>query len=186
MAVKWVKVGKGLQATFHESRKYGKRFDRYIRARYQVDKKFKMFSFGWESEWVAGEKARMQAKGDTGHRQSFLDYCQGELNRLKHNAVKASGPTTPKEEKALAEKMAEAEAKAKEAEEKEAITFGGYFTEKYLPGAKVNKDPGTYKTEESHFKTWLKPNIGKMRLKDLRQLHVEKIKRAMLKAEKKP
>jgi len=50
MVVKWVKVGKGLQVTFHESRKYGKRFDRYIRGRYMVDGKRRIIGFGWESE----------------------------------------------------------------------------------------------------------------------------------------
>ncbi|HKI48721.1 MAG TPA: hypothetical protein VKA69_05310 [Desulfobacteria bacterium] len=30
MTVKWNTIGKGLQTTYHESRKYGKRFDRCI------------------------------------------------------------------------------------------------------------------------------------------------------------
>ena len=186
MAVKWMKVGKGLQATFHDSRKYGKRFDRYIRARYQVDKKFRMFSFGWESEWVAGEKARMQAEGDTGQRQSFLDYCQGELNRLKQNAAKGRGPSTPSEEKALAEKKAKAEAETKAMKEKEAVAFGDYFTETYLPGAKIDKDAKTYKAEKSYYNKWLKPNLAKMRLKDIRPIHIEKIKRVMIKDGRRP
>ncbi len=34
MAVKWNATGKDLQAAYHETGKYGKRFDRYIHGRY--------------------------------------------------------------------------------------------------------------------------------------------------------
>ena len=94
MGVKWYSVGLGLQATDHESRKYGKRFDRYIRGRYQVGGKTQVVGFGWESQWVEGERARMLATGKKGPRRSFLEYCKGELARLKQNALKGSGPFT--------------------------------------------------------------------------------------------
>jgi integrase len=183
--VKWYSVGRGLQATDHESRKYGKRFDRYCRGRYQVDGEVKTFGFGWESEWAAGEKARMLAEGDKSPRRSFLEYCQGELARLKQNAMKGQGPVTPKEDREEAKAKAEEEAKAKAEGERLSLTFGQYWDTHYLPAAKVSK-PKSHKAEESLYKTWIKPNIGKMKVCDLRQLHFEAIKRNMVKAGKSP
>ncbi len=184
-AVKWYSVGRGLQATDHETRKYGKRFDRYVRGRHQVDGEVKTFGFGWESEWAAAEKARIKADGDTTPRRSFLDYCQGELARLKQNAKRGSGPVTPKEEKAIAQAQAEEEVKAKAEEERLSLTFGQYWKRHYLPAAKVSK-PKSYKAEESLSKKWIEPNIGKMKVCDLRQLHFEAIKRSMVKSGKSP
>jgi integrase len=180
MAVKWYKIGKGLQATDHESRKHGKRFDRYIRARFRVDGKLQTFGLGWESEWVAGEKARMLAEGDTSPRRSFVDYCQGELARLKDNAKRGLGPVTPKEERALAQAQAQEEEQARREEEKKALTFSQFFEKEYIPTAKTHKKPKTMQEEQSIYKVWLEPYIGKMRLVDLRPLHMERVKKVML------
>ncbi|MFP4085872.1 MAG: hypothetical protein ACLFUL_03685 [Desulfobacteraceae bacterium] len=54
MAVKWHKVARGLQGTIHKSRKHGRRFDRYIRGRYQVDEKIQVVEFGWAGELYLG------------------------------------------------------------------------------------------------------------------------------------
>ena len=90
--MEWRKAGKGLQYREHETRKYGVRFDRYVRGRYKIDGKLTTVSFAWESEWTAGEKARMDAQGETGPRKSFLDHCRGELFMLKENARRGEGP----------------------------------------------------------------------------------------------
>ncbi|MCF8082883.1 MAG: site-specific integrase [Deltaproteobacteria bacterium] len=185
MAVKWYKVGKGLQATDHETRKHGKRFDRYIRARFRVEGKTQVFGLGWESEWILAEKARMLREGETGPRRSFLDYCQGELARLKQNALRGSGPVTPKEEREVNQAKAEAQEKARNEEERKALTFGEYWENHYFPAAKTNK-PKSYKAEKSLYGKWIRPNISKLKMADLRPLHVEGIKRKMLKADKSP
>ena len=69
---------------------------------------------------------------------------------------------------------------------KEALTFGEYFIDTYHPAAAISKKHNTWKQEGSFYKVWLKPNIGRIRLIDIRPLHMEKVKRAMLKKEKAP
>jgi hypothetical protein len=139
VAMDWENIGGGLQVRYHTSRKFGRRFDRYIMGRYQLEGKRQIVAFGWESEWVAAERARMLADGDTGPRMSFLEYCQGELARLKQNALKGVGPVTLKEDRELALAKAKEEEEARAAEEKAGVTFGAYFKEKYLPVAKTHK-----------------------------------------------
>jgi site-specific recombinase XerD len=184
--IKWERAGKGLQSYSHETRKHGVNYDRCFRGRYKIDKKETVIVFGWESEWVAGEKARRKATGERGSRISFVDFCKGELLRLKDNARKGSGPTTIKEERALAEIQRKEEDQARVAEERESITFGTYFNKIYLPIATTHKKTDTMKEEKSVFKVWLKPYLGKIRLRDLSPLHLEKLKRIMLKDGKSP
>jgi integrase len=184
--IKWERAGKGLQSYSHETRKHGVNFDRCFRGRYKIDKKETVIVFGWESEWVAGEKARRKATGEKGSRISFVDHCKGELLRLKDNARKGSGPTTIKEERALAEIQKKEKDLARAAEEQDALTFSEYFEKTYHPAAAVSKKHNTWKQEGSYYRVWLQPNIGRIRLVDIRPLHIEKIKRVMLKAEKSP
>ncbi len=182
---KWYKVGKGLQAYNHESRKYGKRFDRYFRGRYMVDGKMEHIPFGWESEFSQAEKSRVENDGGIGKR-SLLEYATGELERLKANAKAGAGPATLKEERELAEIQKREEDRARAAEKEQSLTFGQFFSDNYLPIAKTHKKNTTMAEEESVFKVWLKPYLGKIRLRDWRPLHLEKLKRAMLKEGKSP
>jgi len=184
--IKWAKGGKGLQYYNHKTRKHGVNFDRCFRGRYKIDKKETVIVFGWESEWVAGEKARRKVTGEKTSRISFVDHCKGELLRLKENSRKGSGAATIKEERELAEIRKKEEDQARAAEEKQSLTFGQYFTETYYPAAAVSKKNNTWKQEGSYFRVWLKPNIGRIRLVDIRPLHMEKVKRAMVKKEKAP
>ena len=180
--LEWQRIGKGLECRNHTTRKHGVKFDRYIRGRYKINKKETSVSFGWESEWVAGEMARMKAAGEKGPKKSFLEYCKGELAKLRENARKGSGPTTIKEGRELAEIQKEEEDQARAAEEKESITFGQYFEKTYYPIAKTSKKQRSYEQEFSHFNLWLNPAIGDMRLKDIRPMHLERVKRNLLNA----
>lgn len=180
--IKWERAGKGLQFYSHDTRKHGVNYDRCFRGRYKIDRKETVIVFGWESEWVAGEKARRKATGEKLSRISFVDHCKGELLRLKENAWKGSGPTTIKEERKLAEIQKKEAEKAKAAEEKETLTFGEYFTQEYYPIAISSKKKRSHEQELSHFKHWLSPVIGDMRLKDIRPLHLERVKRNLLNA----
>jgi integrase len=182
MAAKWNKAGKGLQARYHEDRKYGKRFDRYIRGRYMVDGKFRIIPFGWESDFSQAEKSRVENDGGAIGKRSLLEYATGELERLRANAKQGKGPTTKKEERAAAEIQREEEDKARATLEKEALTFGEYFEKTYYPIAKTSKKQKSHKPELSHFNLWLNPVIGDMRLKDIRPMHLERVKRNLLNA----
>ena len=184
--MEWQRTGKGLECRNHTTRKHGVKFDRYVRGRYKINKKETSVSFGWESEWVAGEMARRKAAGEKGPKKSFLEYCKGELAKFKENARKGSGPTTIKAQRELAEIKKKEEEKARAAEEKQALTFGQYFAETYYPAASVSKKHNTWKQEGSYFRVWLKPNISRIRLVDIRPLHMEKVKRTMIKKERAP
>ena len=178
----WTGAGKGLQFREHATRKHGVKFDKYYRGRYRMDGKLTTISFGWESEWVAAEKNRMKKQGMKSARRSFVEYCQGELARLKENARRGSGPTTIKEERVLAEAKGKAEEQARLEEEQNAITFGEYFETSYFPIAKTSKKAPSYRQELAHFNNWLKPVLGDFRLNDIRPIHLEKIKQNMLNA----
>ena len=182
MAIKWYKISKGLQARDHERRKYGKRFDRYIRGRYMVDGKFRIIPFGWETDFSQAEKARIENDGGGVGKRSLLEYATGELERLRANAKKGRGPSTLREDRALSAERTKAEAMARAAEEKEATTFGEYFTEIYYPIAKTSKKQRSHEQELSHFNLWLNPVIGNMRLIDIRPMHLERVKRNLLNA----
>jgi len=151
-----------------------------------VDGKPKAVSFGWESEWIAAERARLLAEGATSPRMSFVDYCVRELARLKGNALRGVGPMTLKEDREQALARQREEEEDRKAGERDALTFGEYFTKTYFPGVKVNKNRRTWKTEQSHYDTWLKPIFGSLRLVDIRPLHVESLKRRMVKGGKAP
>jgi len=186
MANKWYKVGKGLQAYNHESRKYGKRFDRYIRGRYMVDGKINNNPFGWESDFGKAERSRLQAEGGGVAKRSLLEFAAGELERLRANAKAGTGPATLKEDKALADEKAKAEEDARLLKERDAITFGEYFEKVYYPIAKTSKKQRSHEQEISHFKLWLNPVIGKMRLKDIRPINLEKVKKNLLNKSRSP
>ncbi len=193
MPVKWYKIGKGLQATNHESRKYGKRFDRYIRGRYQVGEKSVTIGFGWESEFMASENARIAAGENTIPRQTFLEYCQGELARLKQNAMKGEGPTTLKQDRELAEAKGKAEEKARREAEEEARRdaersryFGDFFEQDYWPVSQSSKKKESSRKEREHFDKWIKPVVGDMPFNDISQIQVERIKRDMQKGKRSP
>jgi len=166
---KWNKTRyPGVRYREHETRKHGVGWDRYFSIRYRFDSKMYESGLGWTSQGWTTEKA------------------SSELAELKKNAKTGSGPLTLAEKRDLARQGKEAEAQAKQEEEKQALTFGQYFEKTYHPAAAVSKKHNTWKQEGSYCKVWLKPNIGRMRLMDLRPLHIEKIKRAMVKKKKAP
>jgi integrase len=178
----WKRESKGLEYYSHATRKHGIKFDRYFRGRYTLDGKTVTIPFGWESEWTAAERSRMQHAGENGSRRSFAEYCSGELFRLKENARRGTGPATIKAERELAEIQQQAEEQTKLAEEKQAVTFGEYFETVYFPISRTSKKKRSYAQELSHFKYWLSPVIGEMRLNDIRPIHIERIKKNLLDA----
>jgi len=172
---RWYKVGVGLQARDHSSRKYGRKFDRFIRARYMVDGQWKVVPFGWESEWVDAEKARMELEGTTGPRMSFLEHCTIELARLKSNAKGGEGPTTIKEDVAIRRAKAQVEEQARLLEEKESITFETLFKDHYIPFMTA-EGKKSVPQEGYLYKCWIKSELGRRRVKDISPLDIERIK----------
>ena len=96
------------------------------------------------------------------------------------------GPQTLAEKRDLENEKKEMAKAEQERMEKENLTFSNYFTERYFPEAKINKHWRSYSREDSLFRIWIEPVVGKMPLKDIRPFHLERIKKNMFDAEKAP
>jgi integrase len=158
----------GVRYFKHSERRHGVQFDRSFHIRFNGGGKLWQSSFGWASEGMTAEKASLK------------------LAEYKRNYKAGKRPWTLIMEKEDANREAKAKVVAEAAEEVKALTFGQYFTETYYPAAATSKKHNTWKQEGSYFKVWLKPNIGRIRLIDLRPLHMEKVKRTMVKKDKAP
>ena len=167
--IEWIKTRYvGVRYFNHSDRKHGVQFDKSFHIRFNGGGKLWQSSLGWASEGMTAEKASLK------------------LARYKRNYKAGKRPWTLNMEKKDADRKAEAKIVAKAAEEKHAITFDQYFKETYSPVAVISKKHNTWKQEGSYYRVWLEPNIGRIKLIDLRPLHMMKVKRAMAKKNKAP
>lgn len=151
----------GVRYREHPTRKHGLKKDRYFAIRYQKDGKRKEEGLGWASEKWTAEKA-------------FI-----ELNKNKEAAIKGEGPKTLKERRTIAQEK-------EEAQERERITFKGFYEGVYFPYAKRNKKENTWTRENEIYNKWLAPILGTLPLKDVSQIHLEKLRSAMQKVGRSP
>lgn len=162
----------GVRYREHPTRKHGIMPDRYFVVRYQRDGKRVEEKLGWasdkEGKWTAEKAATILAK-----LKDAYDQGKSEPTRL------AEARQSEKERK-------EREALEKARQEKENLTFGQYFNGTYFPIAKTSKKKVSWEKEESHFKHWIEPAIGKISLKDLRPIHLERLKKTLLEGKKSP
>lgn len=169
MSVRWHNTQyTGVRYREHPSRKHARKPDRYFAIRYKVDGKPKEEALGWASEGWNAEKAHI------------------ERSSLRKAQNLGEGPQTLGEKRALEnEKREQAEAEKKRID-KENISFRQYFQQTYFPIAKDNKGWSSYNREESLFRLWIDPVIGRMPFKDIRPFHMEKVKKSMSDAKKAP
>lgn len=162
--MKWqsLKGYKGVRFREHDSRKKGVRKDRYFSIRYQSDGVRHEEGLGWASEGWTAEKVA------------------GELARIKEAIRTGRGPQSLKEGREIAEKHQAIKKAEKEKAEREAVTFGEFYKNSYLPVLEMNKSTGSIHAEKILFEKWIKPYIGSVAFKDIYPLHVEKIKKAMV------
>jgi integrase len=64
------------------------------------------------------------------------------------------------------------------------LTFKEFFEKTYYPLAKRDKKPMSYLTEWGFFENWISPAIGAIPLKDIRPIHLERLKKTLLDAGK--
>ena len=167
MAVKWIGTKySGVRYYEHPTRKHGIKRDRYYSIRYQKDGKRIEEGLGFASEGWTLQKAVLQ------------------LAELKEASKTGKGAITLAEKREIAEKQKRKEKAKEEQKARESITFRQYFIDTYFPIAKMNKKPESYRKEEEHFNNWLEPVLGKMPLKDIYPLNLEKVKKNMLDAER--
>jgi len=173
--MKWIATAhKGLRYYEHATRKHGKRRDRYYSVRFKVDGRDYTYGIGWVSDGIP-EEAR---KADPN--MGFEEFCLTQLRLFKANAKAGSGAKSPKEKRRIA---SEKEAQLKKEEErkaKEAVTFGAFFTNTYIPAAKLEKKPSSSAREEGLFKKWIKPVLNNVPLRNITPLNLEKIKHNMV------
>jgi hypothetical protein len=158
---------RGVRFREHPTRKYGIHPDRYFVIRYKQKGVSREEGLGWASEKWTAEKAA------------------AKLAELKKAYKTGAGePTRLIEERQAEKERREQEALEKTQQEKENITFGQFFIKTYCPIAEHSKKRGSYLNELSHFKFWIEPAIGAIPLKDLRPIHLERLKKTLLEAGK--
>jgi integrase len=144
----------GVRFRKHPTRKHGVQYDKYFSVRYQRDGRRIEEPAGWLSEGMTAQKAA------------------GILAELVEAA------RTGKPEATLKEKRKRAKTE-QERSKRDTLTFGDYFEKTYFPQAKAEKVLKSHDRERSLFDVWLKPLLGKLALKDIAPIHLEKLKKNM-------
>ena len=169
MAVTWIKTSfPGVRFYEHATRKHGVQKDRYFAIRFQSDGKRREEGLGWASEGWSASKASQS------------------LAELKKAATTGEGATSLAEKRKQAEAKREQARQEEEARARDAITFKDYFDREYLPVARVTKKPESIRKTEEHVKNWLGPVVGRLPLKNIRQMHMQKVLLAMAGAGRSP
>ena len=181
MARQWKKTNHaGLRYFEHETRKHGKKADRYYVFRFRVDKQLYEYGIGWLSDGIP--EAIRAEEPELG----FEDYCLKLLRQYKTNKKTGTGPQSPKEKRAIEKELKEAELAKLARQEKENVTLHKYFYDSYYPDAKVNKKIQSYGHEETHFRLWIDPIAGNKPIKDLSEFDARRIVKKLLDKGKTP
>lgn len=164
----WISSEKfaGVQYRINEDRKHGATgSDRYFRIRYKIDGVLKVVALGWASGGWTEKKAFLK-------REEYVTAAKS-----------GSGPASLKEERAIAQKEREALEEEERKRRLEELPFKNFFLENYLPHQtnKTDRPKSTrsVQREQSLFRLWLDPVIGKLPFKSIMQKHLIKIKSRM-------
>jgi len=174
MAKQWTRSNhKGLRYFEHETRKHGKKKDRYYAIRFRLDGILHTYGVGWLSDGIP-EAIRKEDPN-----LGFEDYCLKLLREYKGNIKIGTGPKSPKEKRNIEQgKRDMAEQERKEAERKN-ITFGQFMTETYLPQSKLDKKAKTHEIEAMLYERYMAETIGPLPFGSISAFHLEKIKKTM-------
>ena len=168
MATEWVAVGKGIRYREHESRKHGKRPDRYWTIVYKRDGKTYNEAVGWWSQGASQAQA------------------EELLAQLRQNWRNGQGPQSLKEMREAGQTAREEQAKEQVRVENESLTLQEFWDRTYWPTASVRKSIDTMKIENWQFRAWIAPALGHLPLRDIRASHVESMVAKMREAGKAP
>ena len=158
----------GVRTRKSKTRRHGVKFDECFFIRVSVDGKEIEESAGWASEGMtAGDAYILRSE-------------------LKTNIKKGSGPRTLAEKQAEEDSLRKTREKAKREEAAKDITFKAYAEDQYFPIAEPGWKPETGRKHKEHCKTWLYPRLGDTPLRQIKLSHVNKVKAAMMKAERSP
>lgn len=172
MARKKSKKFTGVRYREHATRKDGGKNsvnkDRYFTIRYKVAGKDKEEALGWTSQGWTAEKAYER------------------LKEIKENIRTGEGFQSLQERRDGLTARRERERVEQEQNDKDAVTFGNFFNDTYLPWGRMHKAKNTVRVEELLFRIWIEPAIGDITLRDVAQTDVERIKKKMLDAGRAP
>ena len=164
----WTSAGRGIRYREHETRKHGKRPDRYWCIQYKLKGKTINEAVGW---WSMGAS---QAE------------CEDLLSKLRENWRSGQGPQTLKEMRESAEIAKKEEQRRQSLKESENITLTEFWNTRYYPHVKLHKSPNSARTEELLFNKWLYL-LASFYLNDLNKEHIEvKVVRPLLEAGRSP
>ena len=181
MKKKWTATAhKGLRYFEHETRKHGKKKDRYYAIRFRLDGELHTFGVGWLSDGIP--EAIRKDEPNLG----FEDYCLKLLRQYKGNIKTGTGPQSPKEKRVIEQEKRDLTNQERTQAEKENVTLNKYFYDTYYPDAKINKKESSYLHEETHFRLWIDPIAGKKPIKGLSEFDVRRIVKSMLEDSKTP
>jgi integrase len=160
----WVTASRGIRYREHETRKHGRRPDRYWCVQYKLKGKNVNEAVGW---WSAGIS---QA------------YCEELLAELRRNHKSGQGPQTLKEMKTAGQEKRTAEAVARQ----ETTTLAIFWDREYLPKARLSKSHHSVAAETMFRRRWLAP-LADFPLGEIKSVHLERLLLApMLTAGKSP
>lgn len=181
MARKWKKTNHtGLRYFDHDTRKHGKKADRYYAVRFRLDGQLYEYGIGWLSDGIP--KAIKKEEPGLG----FEEYCLKLLREYKANIKSGTGPKSPKEKRRIAEEEKEQAEQERIRVEKEAVTLKAFFDKNYLPQAKADKKEKSVEREEGLFNTWISPSLGNIPMKDITPFNLERLKRDMTAGKQSP
>lgn len=166
---KWYKTKyPGVRYREHPTRKHGVQSDKYFAIRYSLNGKQREEALGWATAgWSAQEASE-------------------ELSRIKKAQRVGGEVQTLAEGRNLENCRREAEEQRKKQEAIEAVTFGRFFEDTYIPLVENHKTEQVIKTDKSYFKIWLMPIIGDKSLKQIVPMDLERVKKNMNDAGKAP
>lgn len=148
MATKWITASKGVRYKEHESRKHGKRYDRYYVLQYKRQGKVYNEAIGWNSDGVT------QAE------------CERLLATLREHWRLGTGPQTFAEMRQSNIEVAEAEKKEKE--QAASLTLQGVFEGGYLAHQKAKgKKAEVIRHEQGFMQNYLVPFFGDISLYEI-------------------
>jgi len=174
MSIEWRKTAhKGLRYYEHPKRKHGKKRDRYYAIRFKVDQREYNYGIGWVSDGIPDAVRKEEPA------LGFEGYCLKLLRQYKCNVKTGSGPTSPKEKRAIEEEKRVASQAEKERQMKENLTFGVFMTEIYLPQSQRDKKPRSHEIEEMLYRRYLAGVMGNLPLAKIRAFHLERVKKDM-------
>lgn len=163
----WMRLELGIRCRKHATRKHGVKSDVYFVLRFTVDGQTHQEALGWASEGMTLAKARV------------------ELAKLKEAKRTGTGARSLREKRALEAHKRKSKEIADQAAEAAKLSFSEFWRESYWP-AQVYKAHGSRVAEKALWDKWIEPIIGTISLETLTISAVERVKIAMLQANKAP